>query len=88
MFPDMPRDNIRYDLLRSGSTEVTTNKILEKGYLEAVRHYFLSHTETELVVLDSLQRVTTVSIHGHHNPKHPEQLKEQQAGRNLNLLRI
>ncbi|KAF7760515.1 hypothetical protein Agabi119p4_11191 [Agaricus bisporus var. burnettii] len=35
MFPDIPADNIRYDLLRSGSIEVTTNKILEKGYLDA-----------------------------------------------------
>ncbi|KAF9451554.1 hypothetical protein P691DRAFT_807411 [Macrolepiota fuliginosa MF-IS2] len=35
MFPDIPVDNIRYDLLRSGSIEVTTNKILERGYLEA-----------------------------------------------------
>ncbi|KAH8823439.1 hypothetical protein DL96DRAFT_1744220 [Flagelloscypha sp. PMI_526] len=35
MFPDLPVDNIRYDLLRSGSVERTTNKILEKGYLEA-----------------------------------------------------
>jgi len=35
MFPDIPTDNIRYDLLRSGSVEVTTNKILERGYLEA-----------------------------------------------------
>jgi len=35
MFPDIPRDNIRYDLLRTGNTELTTNKILEKGFLEA-----------------------------------------------------
>ncbi|KXN85653.1 Coupling of ubiquitin conjugation to ER degradation protein 1 [Leucoagaricus sp. SymC.cos] len=35
MFPDIPTDNIRFDLLRSGSVEVTTNKILERGYLEA-----------------------------------------------------
>jgi len=35
MFPDIPPDNIRYDLLRTGSIEVTTNKILERGYLEA-----------------------------------------------------
>jgi coupling of ubiquitin conjugation to ER degradation protein 1 len=36
MFPDIPRDNIHYDLLRMGSAELTTNKILEKGFLEAV----------------------------------------------------
>ncbi|KIK61111.1 hypothetical protein GYMLUDRAFT_43209 [Collybiopsis luxurians FD-317 M1] len=35
MFPDLPRDNIRYDLLRTGSVETTTNKILERGFLEA-----------------------------------------------------
>jgi hypothetical protein len=31
------RDNIRYDLLRTGSPEATTNKILERGFLDAVR---------------------------------------------------
>jgi hypothetical protein len=30
------RDNIRYDLLRTGNVEVTSNKILERGYLDAV----------------------------------------------------
>lgn len=35
MFPDIPPDNIRYDLLRTGNVELTTNKILEKGFLEA-----------------------------------------------------
>ncbi|KAF9074742.1 hypothetical protein BDP27DRAFT_1316752 [Rhodocollybia butyracea] len=35
MFPDIPRDNIRYELLRTGSVERTTNKILEKGFLDA-----------------------------------------------------
>ncbi|KAI5117125.1 hypothetical protein M0805_007972 [Coniferiporia weirii] len=35
MFPDMPRDNIRYDLLRTGSVEMTTNKIIERGFLDA-----------------------------------------------------
>jgi len=34
MFPDIPTDNIRFDLLRTGSVELTTNKILEKGYLD------------------------------------------------------
>ncbi|KIJ56316.1 hypothetical protein M422DRAFT_150962 [Sphaerobolus stellatus SS14] len=34
MFPDIPRDNIRYDLLRTGSVEVTSNKLLERGFLE------------------------------------------------------
>ncbi|KAL5532322.1 hypothetical protein ACEPAF_5892 [Sanghuangporus sanghuang] len=34
MFPDMPRENIHYDLLRTGSVEQTTNKIIERGYLD------------------------------------------------------
>jgi len=35
MFPDIPPDNIRYDLLRTGNVELTSNKILEKGFLPA-----------------------------------------------------
>ncbi|EGN94386.1 hypothetical protein SERLA73DRAFT_77790 [Serpula lacrymans var. lacrymans S7.3] len=35
MFPDIPQDNIRYDLLRTGNVELTSNKILEKGFLDA-----------------------------------------------------
>ncbi|KIL61630.1 hypothetical protein M378DRAFT_80723 [Amanita muscaria Koide BX008] len=35
MFPDIPADNIRYDLMRTGNVEMTTNKILERGYLDA-----------------------------------------------------
>ncbi|KAG8891338.1 hypothetical protein FRC01_014757 [Tulasnella sp. 417] len=33
MFPDQPYDNIHYDLLKSGSVEMTCNKILEQGFL-------------------------------------------------------
>lgn len=33
--------NIHYDLLRTGSVELTTNKILERGFLDAVRALFL-----------------------------------------------
>lgn len=29
--------NIHYDLLRTGSVELTTNKVLERGFLDAVR---------------------------------------------------
>lgn len=36
------RDNIRYDLMRTGNVEVTTNKIIERGYLDAVRASFRS----------------------------------------------
>jgi len=35
MFPDLPTANIHYDLLRTGSVELTTNKILERGFLDA-----------------------------------------------------
>ncbi|KAJ3522813.1 hypothetical protein NM688_g8820 [Phlebia brevispora] len=35
MFPDIPSDNIRYDLLRTGNVELTSNKILERGFLPA-----------------------------------------------------
>jgi hypothetical protein len=31
--------NIHYDLLRTGSVELTTNKILERGFLDAVRAF-------------------------------------------------
>ncbi|KAJ3481499.1 hypothetical protein NLI96_g7616 [Meripilus lineatus] len=33
MFPDIPSDNIRYDLLRTGSVQVTSNKLIERGFL-------------------------------------------------------
>jgi len=35
MFPDIPSANIHYDLLRTGSVELTSNKILERGFLDA-----------------------------------------------------
>ncbi|KAI0777403.1 hypothetical protein BD413DRAFT_516334 [Trametes elegans] len=35
MFPDIPSDNIRYDLLRTGNVQLTSNKILERGFLPA-----------------------------------------------------
>ncbi|KAF8513051.1 hypothetical protein JB92DRAFT_2925191 [Gautieria morchelliformis] len=35
MFPHIPRGNIHYDLLKTGSVEITSNKLLERGYLEA-----------------------------------------------------
>ena len=31
------RANVHYDLLRTGSTEQTATKILERGFLDAVR---------------------------------------------------
>jgi len=35
MFPDQLYDNIQYDLLRTGSVQVTCNNIIEKGFLPA-----------------------------------------------------
>ncbi|KAA1477946.1 hypothetical protein DENSPDRAFT_787332 [Dentipellis sp. KUC8613] len=35
MFPDIPRENIHYDLLRTGSVEITSNRIIERGFLDA-----------------------------------------------------
>ena len=35
MFPDIPVPNIHYDLLRTGNVEQTSNKVLERGFLEA-----------------------------------------------------
>lgn len=35
MFPDIPSDNIRYDLLRTGSVQQTSTTILERGFLPA-----------------------------------------------------
>ncbi|KAL1745214.1 hypothetical protein HDZ31DRAFT_63310, partial [Schizophyllum fasciatum] len=35
MFPDLPPDNVRFDLLRTGSVERTAEKILERGFLDA-----------------------------------------------------
>lgn len=34
-FPDIPYENVHYDLLRTGSVEATVNRLLEKGFLEA-----------------------------------------------------
>jgi coupling of ubiquitin conjugation to ER degradation protein 1 len=43
MFPDIPADNIRYDLLRTGNVELTSNKILEKGFLDAPPPAYFTH---------------------------------------------
>jgi len=32
-FPQEPRENIHYDLLKTGNVQVTSNKLLEKGFL-------------------------------------------------------
>ncbi|PVF93308.1 hypothetical protein CPB86DRAFT_809029 [Serendipita vermifera] len=35
VFPDIPRANIHYDLLRTGSVEATVHRLMERGYLDA-----------------------------------------------------
>ncbi|EPQ51612.1 hypothetical protein GLOTRDRAFT_112427 [Gloeophyllum trabeum ATCC 11539] len=48
MFPDIPRDNIKYDLLRTGSVDQTANKILERGFLDAPpAAYYTLYPSTE-----------------------------------------
>lgn len=37
MFPHVPEASIRYDLMVSGSAEITCDKILQQGYLPPVR---------------------------------------------------
>jgi len=32
-FPQEPRENIHYDLLKTGNVQITSNKLLEKGFL-------------------------------------------------------
>ena len=44
------RDNIRYDLLRTGNVGRTTEKILERGFLDAVRtHISLLRGSSDLM---------------------------------------
>lgn len=44
MFPHVPEASIRYDLMVSGSAEVTCDKILQQGYLPPVRPPPLTHS--------------------------------------------
>lgn len=41
------RDNIRYDLLRTGNVGRTTEKILERGFLDAVRIHLYNQRESD-----------------------------------------
>lgn len=41
-FPDIPRENIMYDLSKTKSAQVTVEKLLTTGFLPPVRYvYFL-----------------------------------------------
>lgn len=62
-----PRDNIRYDLLRTGNVELTSNKILEKGFLDPVSHYTSPLCPKHLKYILSLRQPTTLYIRGHRS---------------------
>lgn len=57
--------NIHYDLLRTGSVELTTNKILERGFLDAVRITF-----SLLIVLTPPPPATRVLLHALSTPSY------------------
>jgi hypothetical protein len=79
MFPDIPKDNIRYDLLKTGNTELTTNTILEKGFLEAVRSLAKLRRKPISSLFYSLHPHTTACIHEHQHPRHlPDKLTMHQ----------
>ena len=46
------RDNLRYDLLRTGDVQLTSNKILERGFLPAVRLLRLAGSVRNLLSLE------------------------------------
>ena len=66
-------DNIRYDLLRTGDVQLTSNKILERGFLPAVCSLVLlnTHTITVTDLLFSLQTHITPSIPAHSTQPPP-----------------
>lgn len=39
-FPDIPRENIMYDLSKTKSAQVTVEKLLTTGFLPPVRYLF------------------------------------------------
>ncbi|KAG8997107.1 hypothetical protein FRB94_005315 [Tulasnella sp. JGI-2019a] len=47
MFPDQPYDNIKFDLLKTGSVEATCNKILEQGFVPAPSHAYYTLYPTQ-----------------------------------------
>lgn len=62
MFPHIPPDNIRFDLLRTGSVELTSNKILERDFLEAPpASYYTIYPPTPGERLTSTGRATSTS---------------------------
>jgi len=62
MFPDIPAENIRYDLLRTGNVELTSNKILEKGFLDAPPPaYFTIYPQTPQQPQNMASNTTTAA---------------------------
>lgn len=60
--PGYFRDNIRYDLLRTGSVRRTTDKILERSFLDAVRIHIksVSHPGSDI---DKWNKATTCILY-------------------------
>jgi len=66
------RDNIRFDLLRTGSVELTTNKILEKGYLDPVILHLSSLSIFVLTSISHLQPSQSYyTLHPRQTVNHP-----------------
>lgn len=61
MFPDIPEASIRYDLLHSGSAEVTCDRILQQGYLPVPPPGFSSPD-------DEVTDLTTTTDSPNHRP--------------------
>lgn len=66
---------MHYDLLRTGSVERTTEKILERGFLDAVRHFRPSlliclalHSYHISLPFHRVQPLYFTPFHSHHQP--------------------
>ena len=92
MFPDIPKDNIKYDLLRTGNAELTTNKILERGYLEAVSYLLMTWFNLFHSYYRSHLQVTIVCTleHNIQKPRHvmPQIMVQQQVDQSQKLDRL
>lgn len=89
MFPNIPEPNVRYDLLRTGNVQVTSNKILEKGFLDAVRRVVLCRMslvpDQHMCLVHSLPLLTTNCI-PRQQPLHQMRRRIRELGRQLPML--
>ncbi|KAG8850053.1 hypothetical protein FRB96_000537 [Tulasnella sp. 330] len=60
MFPDQPYDNIKFDLLKTGSVETTCNKILEQGFVPAPSHAYYTLYPTQAPATPVARTSTTL----------------------------